>query len=193
MEPAGSRTPISVCASSSVNGSSEIADQMSRPARCQQGLQEGLRGRFLAPEGQQREHGGCARGPKQLLEQHGAVGVAPLEVVDADDKQLAICHAAEQLAQRGECSPPETRTDRRGQAAGPDARPRSRAPGGARGTLASTPPHPVAADSRCPGVESMRDGDSDRRPLRRAPCKARTRSRSSDRRARWHRQARRSG
>ena len=53
---------MSACASSSVNGSSRIADQMSRPARCEQRLQEGLLGRFLAPEGQQREHAAACPG-----------------------------------------------------------------------------------------------------------------------------------
>ena len=56
----------------------------------EQSLEKRLGGGFLAAEAQHREHGGRARRPKQLLEQDGAIGVGPLQVVDPDDERLAI-------------------------------------------------------------------------------------------------------
>ena len=58
------------------------------PGPLEQRLEKRLGGRFLAAEAQQREHGRRARRPKQLLEQHGAVRVGPLQVVDPDDQRL---------------------------------------------------------------------------------------------------------
>ena len=107
-ESAGSRAPISVWASSSVIGSSEIADHIVTAGPLEQRLEKRLRGRFLAAEAQQREHGGRARRPKQLLEQHHTVGVGPLQVVDAHHERPAIRQPAEQLAQGLERPPPES-------------------------------------------------------------------------------------
>ncbi len=89
-------------------------DVAARPI--EQGPEKRLGGRFLAAEGQHREHGGRARRPKQLLEQDGAVRVGPLQVVDPDDERRRCRQPAQQLAQRRERPPPETQGDRRSRA-----------------------------------------------------------------------------
>ena len=106
---AGSRPPIS--RARFVLGHRLERHRQPLVAACpiEQGAQERLRGRFLTPEAQQREHGGRARRPQQLVEQHRTVGVGPLQVVDAHDERLAIRETREQVAQRLERTPPQTR------------------------------------------------------------------------------------
>ena len=161
---------MSAVASSSVIGSSEIADHASRPGRSSSACRNGLRGRFFAAEAQHREHGRRARRPKQLLEQDGAVRVGPLQVVDADDQRPAIRQPAQQLAQRLECPAPKTeRIDAPGLLIPARVRDgvhlqQHREHSRQRRHIGRQQP------SRPAGAESTRDSGSGRRRRRRAPC-----------------------
>ena len=111
---------MSAAASSSVIGSSEIADHTSRPARSSSACRNGFAGRLLAAEAQQRQHGGRARRPQQLLEQHGAVRVGPLQVVDPDDQRPASSPAGAAARAAPRMPAAADRADRRSRA--PDRR-----------------------------------------------------------------------
>ena len=116
--------------------------------------QERLGRGFFAPEGQQREHGRRARRPKQFLEQHDAVGVGPLQVVDADDERPAS-------SRRAPSSSRNASNARRRRANG-SAIPPAGSPQGGNGVhlqehgedARQRRPHRVAAGSRRRGVAS---------------------------------------
>ena len=192
-ESAGSRPPMSANASSSVIGSSDIADHASLARPVEQRLEKRLRGRLLAAEAQHREHGRRARRPQQLLEQDHAIGVGPLQIVDPHDERSASRQPAQQLSQRLECPPAESERIDAARLLSPSGHSRWRPPAAAPGTHASTPAHRAASASRHARGESTRDSGSNRRRRRRAPCMAPTRSRSIGPRARRHRRARRTG
>jgi hypothetical protein len=68
----------------------------------EQGPQEGLGRHLLAPEAEERQHGRRRRRAEQLLEQHGAVGIGPLQIVDPDHEQTAVGQLAQQRTKRVE-------------------------------------------------------------------------------------------
>ena len=61
---------------------------------------------FIA-EADDDERRRCMWRPDQLSKQHGAVGIGPMKVVDAENERLPICQAAQQLAQRHEGALPQ--------------------------------------------------------------------------------------
>src|SRR5262249_35845750 len=61
---------------------------------------------LLDPDGGDEEERWRFRGPKNVTEEREAVGVGPLQVVDAEDERRAITHASEQLPERREDATP---------------------------------------------------------------------------------------
>ena len=71
-------------------------------AQGEDGPQQRARVHLLAPVAPDEEKGGRIGRTKKRLQESGAVGVAPLHVVDEEDEPLAVGQAHEQLAQRPE-------------------------------------------------------------------------------------------
>ena len=180
IESAGSRAPISVCASSSVNGSSEIADQMSRPARSSSACRNGL----AAVSSLRKDNS---------VSMAGAPGGRSSSSSSTALSASAHCRSSMQMtsgrrvatrpsSSRNASKARRRRLERIGACRAGWCR--RRAGDGVHlqehGEHSRQRRHIRRQQAlRRPGVESMRDGGSDRRPLRRAPCRARTRSRSS--------------
>ena len=160
----------------------------------EQRSQERLRRRLFAAEAQQRQHAGAPGGRSSSSSSTALSASAHCRssIQMTSGRRSAIRPSSSR--KRVECPPPETRADRRS--------PSVPVPAHGRDGVHLQQHREHARQRRHIGrqqaldvlaVESTRDGGSDRRPRRRAPCTARTRSRSSGRRARRHRRARRSG
>ena len=112
------------------------------PARAQVG-QEGARLRLLGPVGRHEQHRRRRGRPHQLDEQRGAVGVAPLDVVDEDHDALPLRERRDELAQRAERELPDDLRVARRRSAG-----RSSMPGTRRSTGKTCASAPIASGKR---------------------------------------------
>ena len=184
------RRPISVCASSSVSGSSDTRRTTASSARAiEQRLQKWLRGHLLAAEATAASASRRVRRRQQLVEEHDAVGVGPLQIVDPDHEQWRAASRASSSLNASNAR----RLMRRGSTLSSSAAVRRAA---TASTCSSTGNTRVSADtsrgnrpSTSLGRHRARDSGSGRRRPRRAPCTAPTRSRSSGRRARRRRRS----
>ena len=185
---------MSACASSSVIGSSEIADHMPRPARSSRAWRNGL-----AAVSSLRKHntvsiagglGGRSSSSSRTTLSASAHCRSSIQITSGWRSR----QPAQQLAQRLECAPPKTKRVDAHRGSGPHARWRWRRTCSITGNTrvnAGTSGGISRSTSLAWNRREIAAQVVDRR--RRAPCKARTRFRSSGRRARRHRRAWRTG
>jgi hypothetical protein len=77
------------------------------PASVEQRLKKRLRRRLLAAKAEQRQQRWRRRRPQQFFEQHDAVRIGPMQIVDREDQRMTRRDGGQQFAQRGERPAPQ--------------------------------------------------------------------------------------